>query len=133
MQHFRFGGSNPLTTRRRAARFAAPRFDAFFDIVAHDSGLSELVFWRAGEAGWIREAPVEALGDAGKNRTTLGAGFVTDADDVGERFAGFEHVKDGFGGIARNIEADFTHRFDDKRIELARFETGAVGLEFLTA
>ena len=76
---------------------------------------------------------MQTVGDAGKGGTSLGAGLVTNGDDISEAFAGGEHVRDGFGLVAGNVYADFLHGFDNNGIEFAGFEAGAVGFELLAA
>src|ERR1700722_17211861 len=103
------------------------------DGVADLAGLGEFFVVSAGKAGGIGKAPVQTLGDAGKNGTALGVGFVANSNDIGKYFARFDVVEDGFGLISRNVETDFVHRFDDDGIEFAGFETGAGGFKSVAA
>ena len=70
---------------------------------------------------------------AGKNRAAFRTGFVTNGDDVGKHFAGFDKIPHGLGRIAGNINANVSHRFDDNRIELSRFESRALRFKLVAA
>ena len=65
-------------------------------------------------------------GDTGENRTPFRAGAIADGDDVGEHRAGLGIIEHALGLAARNINAHFTHCFDDDRVQPARFEARAL-------
>ena len=70
---------------------------------------------------------------AGENRAPLGAGLVADGDDVVELLAARDHLPDGFGCVARDVDAFLGHDFDDDGIELSGFDPGALRVEFVLA
>jgi hypothetical protein len=44
--------------------------------------------------------------------------------------AAFDHLGDGFGGVAGYVDACLCHGFDDDGIEHAGLDAGALGVEF---
>ncbi len=98
--------------------FVAPHLKARADLVADFTCAGEALFTRAGERGRIWKTPVQSLGHASKDGTTLRTALVADRDHVGEQFARFENVEHGLRLILRNIDPDLAHRFDCQRIEL---------------
>jgi hypothetical protein len=76
---------------------------------------------------------VQAFGDAGKDWAALGARFVADGDDAGEKLPGLEDIEDGACFLLRKIDADFLHCFNDERIQDARLEAGAFAAERVAA
>ena len=79
------------------ADLGAPLFDFGFDGIADFASAGEVFVVAILKGGGVGEAPMQAGGDTGKDGATFGAGFIANGDDVGEDFAGFEHVEDGFG------------------------------------
>ncbi len=116
---------NPLPCLDRA-HFVAPHFDARANLVADFPRTCEALVVCATERGRIWKTPVQSLGHARKNRTTLGGALVADSDYVGEQFARFENIEYGLSLILRNIDPDLAHCFDGQRVERSRFEPGAV-------
>jgi hypothetical protein len=116
-----------------ATNFLAPRFDLFSDFVPDFSDTGHFLVVRAGERGRIAETPVKTFGHAGKNRTTLGAGFIANGDHVAKKLARLEEVENSARFLLRNIDARFPHRFNHERIQNARFEAGAFRREKIAA
>jgi len=50
---------------------------------------------------------------------------------VVESFAGFENIGHGLSLFLRNIDSALAHRFNGQRIELPRFQAGAVRFEVI--
>jgi hypothetical protein len=51
--------------------------------------------------------------------------------NVGEKFARFKDVEHGLSSLARNVDSDFSHRFDCHWIECARFQPRAVRFKMI--
>lgn len=116
-------------TRLQGADFGAPHFDFFPDFVPDFSHAGHFFFMRANQGGGIAKTPVKTFGDAGKDRATLGAGFIANGNDMAEEFARFEDVEDRSRFFVRNVDADFLHRLDDERIQSAGLQSRAFGGE----
>ena len=65
-----------------------------------------------------------------KNRATFRGGFIAHGDYVIERLS--HEIGGGLGSVGRNVEAGFLHRRDHNRIQFARFDTGTLGVEFVS-
>lgn len=65
----------------------------------------------------------------GKDRTFLGATFIANGNDISESLPRFQNIRDGLCFLVRDIDSDFTHRFDHQWIERAWFESGALGIK----
>src|SRR5438876_242261 len=89
-----------MSRRYSRANLLTPFLDFGFDDISHLAGLGQLFLVRTFEAGRVGEAPMQPLGNARKYRAALGAGFVTDCDDVREHLSGLEHVEHRFGFVA---------------------------------
>ena len=76
---------------------------------------------------------MQSLGDAGEDWATLSAGLIANSDGVVKEFARFEHVEDGLGLVAGNVDADFLHGLDDDGIQLAGFKARAFSFELFAA
>jgi hypothetical protein len=84
-------------------------------------GLQSLFVCSRGSA-WIPNAPVNTLGGTRKDWTLLG-GVVADGDYRNKALAiefGY-----GFGSMAGDIDPDFTHRLNSKRVHAYRPDSGA--------
>jgi len=103
--------------------------DLGFDAVPDFAGTGEPVLMTSAKGGWIGETPMQASGDAGKDRTAFGAALVTHGDDVDKALAGLICVENGFGPVAGNVYVDFPHCLDHDGIEVAGFKAGAVSLK----
>ena len=68
-------------------------------------------------------------GHAQEDRAAFGGFRVTDGDHLAEELAGPIEVEDALGGRAGNIDTRFLHRTHRVRIERARLQAGAHGLE----
>jgi hypothetical protein len=104
-----------------------------FDTVSDFSDGFQLFLRCACKNAWVGKSPVQTFGDAWKNGTALGAGFVADGDNPGKELAGFEKIKNAFGLVSGDVNADFLHRLDDKGVERSRFQPGAFRLEAVAA
>ena len=115
------------------AKLGAPLFDFCFDRIADIARPCQFVLVAACQSGRVGEAPVQTPRLSGKDWTPFGAGLVANGDYVIEGSTGIEHVRNRFGLVARDVDADFPHDFDDNWVEFAGFKAGAVALEFVAA
>lgn len=107
--------------------------DLTVDLVSHLPRLLDFFLVRAAELRRIGKRPVQPRRHAGKNRATLCFGFIANGDHVREQFSRPEDIKDGLSFVFRNVDPCFTKDFDRERIEFARLEAGALGLERFAA
>jgi len=76
---------------------------------------------------------MKTLCDARENRATLRAGLVANGDGVVNEQAGLEDVEDGLRLVARNVDANFPHGFDDDWVQFARLKSCAHCFEITQA
>src|ERR1043165_6573779 len=111
----------------------APTADFLFNRLPHLSSPDQLFFTCTLKTRGIWKAPVQSPGRAGKNRAALGAALIANGYHPVETLARSQQCRNGFGPVARKIEADFAHHFDDEGIEFAGFQPGALRFEVLAA
>src|SRR5206468_9398268 len=85
------------------------------------------------KAGWVRKTPMQSLRDAGKDGTPLRTGLVANRNDVSKGSPRVDEVHDAFGLILGQVDAEFVHGRHGERVELARFDAGAVGFKLFAA
>lgn len=85
------------------------------------------------EAGRIGKGPEESCRDDRENGAAIPLGFSADNDNVFEYLTRFVNVKGRLGFVVGNIEANFLHRFDGQRIELAGRQTSALHIKAMPA
>lgn len=98
-------------------------FEDAADFIADATENSHLLLFRAGGMSRVIEAPVVAVYLTGKHRANL-VGIATDGDD------GFHILRKEFievlGLMMGDVDADFGHRFDGERMNIAcRLGSGA--------
>lgn len=82
---------------------------------------SQMCLFRAGNYR-IVNAPMNSLGGARKNRTTL-IGMIADGDDVIEIIA--QEFFKGLGSLVRNVDAKLAHHRDGLGSNKSRIRAGA--------
>ena len=70
---------------------------------------------------------------AGKYRTAFRARLIANSDDVIKLFFARDEVGDGFGLVAGDVDAVLLHRLHHDRIQLSRFNAGALGEKIIRA
>src|SRR5258708_32097132 len=99
------------------------------DLVSHLPRLLDFFLVRAAELRRIGKRPMQPRYHTGKDWTSFRFGFIANGYDVGEQFSRLENIKDGLSFVFTNVDPYFAKDFDRERIEFARLEPGARGLE----
>src|SRR4029453_12757845 len=72
---------------------------------------------------------MQTLCDSREDWTLLRCFLVTHGDDVLKNLAALPSIKNAFGLILRNVDADLRHCLHRQRIQIAWLKTGTLGIE----
>ena len=76
---------------------------------------------------------MQASGHAGEDRATLRFRFTANGDNKCKELIAFENIEHCLRLVSRNVDPDFSQRFDGQRIQRAWFEAGAVRFKVFPA